>query len=68
MTSTNPHPAVMRVKDAMRFIGVGRSRFYGLAKEPGFPKAVVLGERARGYLTEDLAAWAKNRRDNPPSL
>lgn len=60
-------PAVLRPDDAMAFIGVGRSRFYDLTKEPGFPKPVWLGERARGYLADDLTAWAKHRRDNPPA-
>lgn len=44
---------VIRVAEQIRLMGVGRTQFYELAKNPKFPKEIVLGKRARGrWLSE----------------
>ena len=34
----------VRAKDAAKFLGVGQTKFYQLAKLPDFPKKVFIGE------------------------
>ena len=45
-------------------LGVGKTKFYDLAKSENFPRAIVLGARARGYPPDTTAAifWLKNRK------
>jgi len=48
---------ILRPVAAARMLGVGKTKFYDLAKSKNFPRAVILGARARGYLERELDAW-----------
>ncbi|MCC5962815.1 MAG: AlpA family phage regulatory protein [Rhodobacteraceae bacterium] len=48
---------MLRAKEALRKLGVGKTKFYQLTKSDGFPKPVALGARARGYYEHELEEW-----------
>lgn len=49
---------ILRPADAARKLSLGKTSFYELAKhDPTFPRAIVLGSRARGYSENELDAW-----------
>ncbi len=52
-------PAIVRTSLAHHVLGVGRTRFWQLARTEGFPRAVQLGAgaRARGYVVAELQHW-----------
>ena len=37
---------------------IGRTQFHTVSQTPGFPKKVVLGRKARGYILSELESWA----------
>ena len=52
-------PGAFRAK-----LGVGNTLFYELKrKDPKFPKPVVLGPRARGYIESDADAYIESKRE-----
>jgi len=51
------HERILRPKAAAQLVGVAKTRFYELAKTDGFPRPVILGARARGYMASELLAW-----------
>lgn len=51
-------PAVIRATQAHHLLGIGRTRFWQLAKGPGFPRPVQIGARAKGYLIREIEEWA----------
>lgn len=49
---------ILRPADAARKLSLGKTSFYELAKhDPNFPRAIVLGARARGYSENELDDW-----------
>ena len=62
MTTTTPGtmPAVLRIKDAPVYLGVGRSFLYGLIRSGALPK-IKLGARAAGIRRSDLDAWVNTQ-------
>jgi len=55
---------VLRPKDAIAKLGIGRTMYYELQKsDPTFPKDVILGERARGKFEHELDAWLESKRE-----
>ena len=57
-----PNVEFLRTREAARFLGVGRTKFWSLAREPDFPRPVVLGPRLRVWPRKELEAWAMRRR------
>lgn len=57
-----PHAAVIRAEDLGGFLGMGTTAAWELRKAPDFPRPVLLGERARGYLRDDLIQWLQSRK------
>jgi len=49
---------VVRSTRAHEVFDIGRTQFHAVAKTPGFPKKVVLGRKARGYVLSELEQWA----------
>lgn len=53
---------ILRAADAARKLSLGKTSFYDLAKnDPKFPRAIVLGSRARGYSENELDEWLATR-------
>ncbi|MBL0089766.1 MAG: helix-turn-helix domain-containing protein [Ideonella sp.] len=53
-------------KQASELLGVCRSSFYELRKQPGFPEAVQVGKRSVRYRRGDLIAWRATRTSELP--
>ena len=68
--TSRPHwDRVIRTAEQLRLIGLGRTKFYDLAKESDFPKEIVLGKRARGrWLSELIAYIEKSKRCDANTL
>lgn len=57
---------VIRVAEQIRLMGVGRTQFYELAKNPNFPKEIVLGKRARGRWLSELTDYVDSCKYQAP--
>jgi len=55
----------LRPKQAAQLLGVGRTKFWMLSKEPDFPSAIRLGARLKVWAKRELEAWALSRRARP---
>ena len=53
---------VIRIKEQIRVIGMGRTQFYDLSKHPDFPEEIILGKRARGRWLSELFAFIDSRK------
>lgn len=51
-------PAIVRASHAHGVLGMGRTRFWEIAKTEGFPRPIVLSRRMKGYLVAELEQWA----------
>jgi prophage regulatory protein len=54
---------ILRLSSVMAKIGLRRSSIYKLMSKGTFPKPILLGERAVGWLESDLDAWIQARLD-----
>ena len=55
-----------RPRDAAKYLGVSRTKFYQLASvDPDFPKKIRFGPRCVCYLRKDLEAYAKRKQLDP---
>jgi predicted DNA-binding transcriptional regulator AlpA len=61
--SSLPQPVrILRTAEAAKKLSLGKTSFYELQKnDPTFPRAIVLGERARGYSERELDVWLASR-------
>lgn len=66
-TAPGAEPMLVRTNQAPAFVGVPRSTFFVIAKRDDFPRQVVLGPRATGYLRDELRAWVVAQRRNAKS-
>lgn len=55
---------VLRMADLVDKTGLSKSKIYQLIKKDGFPAGFKLGERARGFLEDDVDCWLRNRSGN----
>jgi len=54
---------VLRPREAQQKLSVGNSHFYELVRtDPSFPRPVILGRNARGYIESELDAWVESKR------
>ena len=56
-------PQILRLKEVMAIVGLGRSAIYNMRAAGTFPKPVRLGARAVGWIAEDVVAWIAQRAD-----
>jgi prophage regulatory protein len=59
-------PFFLRRRDVERMTGLSRSTMYALIARGAFPQPVPIGPRAVGWVTADVADWAREcvaRRD-----
>ncbi|MDP2228244.1 MAG: AlpA family transcriptional regulator [Moraxellaceae bacterium] len=52
---------ILRLKDVMACTGLGRSSVYKFITEGRFPKPVALGDRAVGWVEEEVQDWIRAR-------
>lgn len=52
---------VMRLPEVMKVTGMSRSLIYRYIKNGRFPKQIKLGERASGWLAEEIICWVADR-------
>jgi prophage regulatory protein len=52
---------ILRLKEVMATIGLGRAHIYHMQREGKFPKPVKIGVRAVGWMAEDVFAWIARR-------
>lgn len=53
---------ILRTAEAAKKLSLGKTSFYELPKnDPTFPRAIILGERARGYSERELDMWLASR-------
>lgn len=63
-------PRILRLKEVCKMVGLGRSFVYRLQTENRFPHSIKIGERAVGWLEDEVRMWlaeriANSRRGNP---
>lgn len=54
-------PAIIRIEELEKRIGVRKSSIYALIRRGEFPAPVQLLDRASGWLDSDIDAWLKSR-------
>ena len=67
MNAAKVAPAILqkkiyRVKDLVEILGISRTTIYRMRKTGEFPRPISLGDRAKGWLWEDIEEWVKSRR------
>ena len=60
MEATMP-TQILRLTDVRQRTGLGRSTIYARIADGRFPPAIKIGERAVGWLSEDIEAWIRAR-------
>ena len=48
---------ILRAKEAAESIGVGRTKFYQLIKDPNFPTRIMLSPLLVGWSEVELVKW-----------
>jgi prophage regulatory protein len=56
-----PPTRILRLKEVMSTVGLGRAAIYQMQREGKFPKPVKIGVRAVGWVAEDVLAWIARR-------
>jgi prophage regulatory protein len=56
-----PPTRILRLKEVIATIGLGRAAIYQMQREGKFPKPVKIGVRAVGWIAEDVLAWIARR-------
>lgn len=57
-------PRIFRIRQLTETTQLGRSTIYFLIKKGEFPPPIKLGERASGWLADDICAWIEKRRNH----
>ena len=58
---------MLRLKEVMDCVGLGRSSIYAKMKDGTFPVPVKLSKRAVGWRASDVATWIAERGAQPRS-
>jgi len=53
---------VYRIKELTKLLGVSKETIYFWIRKNQFPKPIKLGERASGWLKEDVEKWLENKK------
>lgn len=53
--------SVLRLNEVTNKTGLSRSTIYERIKKNSFPKPISLGERAIGFISEEVDAWIEDR-------
>ncbi len=52
---------ILRIRDVMLRTALSRSQIYRLIDRGEFPQQIRLGERAAGWIEEEVARWLQSR-------
>lgn len=52
---------IIRLPDVIDNTGISRSTIYSLMSKGDFPQSISLGERAVGWLQEEVEQWIEQR-------
>ena len=52
---------VLRLPETIARVGLGRSAIYEAIKAGTFPRPIKLGERAVGFIEDEVEEWLKSR-------
>jgi prophage regulatory protein len=52
---------ILRLEAAKETTGLSRSSIYNMMKTGDFPRSILLGERAVGWLESDIQLWINSR-------
>lgn len=52
---------ILRMKDVMKVTGLSRSAIYQKVADDQFPKQIKLGERAAGWLSDEVIGWLNSQ-------
>ncbi len=53
--------SILRLKDVVKRVRLGKTSIYKLVKENKFPKPLKLSDRAVGWSSEDIQRWINTR-------
>ncbi|MFB9126538.1 AlpA family phage regulatory protein [Paraburkholderia dipogonis] len=53
---------ILRLRDVMQIVGVGKTSIYQWMKLGSFPRQVRLGSRAIGWHAQEIEAWLVARK------
>lgn len=53
--------AIMRIREVMETVGIGRATIYRLLSRGDFPKPLKLGERSIGWREDEIQNWIEGR-------
>jgi prophage regulatory protein len=53
--------AIMRIREVMEMVGIGRATIYRLLSRGDFPKPLKLGERSIGWREDEIQSWIEGR-------
>jgi prophage regulatory protein len=54
-------PRLLRLQDVCRITGLCRSMIYRMETEKRFPQRVKIGQRAVGWVEQEVAQWVADR-------
>ena len=54
---------ILRLRDVMARTGLSRSTIYQKMSEDEFPHSINLGERAIGFVSDEIDEWIQSRID-----
>jgi prophage regulatory protein len=57
----NSSVRMLRLPDVLKRTALSRSQIYRLIEQDDFPKQVRLGERAAGWVEEEVDGWLRER-------
>jgi prophage regulatory protein len=58
---------ILRLPQVIEQVGLRRSSIYAAMQTGAFPRSIVLGPRAVGWLERDIADWIATRASTSPS-
>ncbi|MDX8377497.1 MAG: AlpA family phage regulatory protein [Mariprofundales bacterium] len=54
--------AILRVKEVMKLVGLGRTTIWRLEKKGAFPKRVKLSPNTIGWYSNEIKYWLETRK------
>ncbi len=66
LNNSQQAPIVVRSTKWHEHFSIGRTQGHNLSQLPGFPKKIVLGRQARGYLLSELETFFRERAEREP--
>lgn len=59
---------ILRLSQVVERCGISKSTIFRMEKDNSFPKAVLLGKRAKGYFENEINDWIGDRKPIKASL